>query len=138
MRVSDRTWDVRCPKKLTVLFPKRSGYYFRVNHDTARKVLAILSEAYDIPGPSLGRLPAHGSERGAYEYETATVLLVPRNHLRTVFHEFYHHLDNMTDGMYDSNDRGGGPSSLAGMFAERLWKKFAAQRVPSREKGRAR
>lgn len=138
MKASDGTWDVRCPKKLSRLFPKRSGYYFRVDHHTAEKVLCILSNAYEIPAPALGKLPRRGRENAAYEYDTWTILLRPRSHLRSVFHEFYHHLDNMTDGMYDSNDRGGGPSSLAWMFAERLWKKFAAQRVPSREKGRAR
>ena len=138
MRVSDGTWDVRCPKKLGLLFPKRSGYYFRVDHDTARKVLRVLSEAYQIPAPALGCLHGGGSERAAYEYDSRTVLLCARNHLRSVFHEFYHHLDNMTGGMYDSDDRQGGATSLAWMFAEKLWDKFAEQRVPSREKGCAR
>ena len=54
MKVSDGTWDVRCPEKLRRLFPKRNGYYFRVDPVTAGKVLCILSEAYRIPAPGWG------------------------------------------------------------------------------------
>ena len=66
-------------------------------------------------------------EHAQYEYELNTILLRPRNHLKTVFHEFYHHLDNMTDGLYDSDDHQGGTSSLAWMFAELLWKEFSVR-----------
>jgi hypothetical protein len=59
-----------------------------------------------------------------YDYETRTVLLQHRNHIKSVFHEFYHHLDNMTGGKYDSNDRQGGSTSLAWIFAEKLWQEF--------------
>lgn len=124
MKVSDGTWDVRCPETLGKLFPKRTGYYFRVDHDTAKKVLTILSTAYAIPAPTLGKIPKGNDEHALYEYDTGTVLLHSRNHLRTVFHEFYHHLDNMTDGMYDSDDHEGGTTSFAWMFAEKLWEKF--------------
>jgi len=124
MKVSDGTWDIRCPEKLGRLFPKRTGYYFRVDLDTAKKVLRILSEAYVIPAPRLGKIPNGSREHALYEYDTGKVFLYPRNHLKTVFHEFYHHLDNMTDGMYDSDDREGGSSSFAWMFADKLWAKF--------------
>ncbi len=127
MKVNDGTWDVRCPEELGRLFPKRTGYYFRVDHDTAGKVLHILSEAYGIPAPRLGKITRRSSENALYEYDTGTVLLYPRNHLKTVFHEFYHHLDNMTDGMYDSDDHEGGTASLAWMFADRLWEKFTGK-----------
>jgi hypothetical protein len=127
MRISDGTWDVRCPEKLKSLFPRRTGYYFRVNTGTAGQVLRILSEAYQIPAPRLETKPKEGGENALYEYETRTVLLRPRNHLKTVFHEFYHHLDNMTDGVYDSDDREGGSASFAWMFADRLWEKFAGK-----------
>jgi hypothetical protein len=125
MKVSDGRWDVRCPEELGKLFPNRTGYYFRVDHDTAKRVLTILSKDYEIPAPKLGKIPKGNSEHALYEYNTKTVLLYPRNHLKTIFHEFYHHLDNMTDGMYDSDDREGGSTSFAWMFADKLWKKFA-------------
>lgn len=124
MKVSDRNWDVRCPKELGLLFPKRTGYYFRVDQNIAHKVLNILSDVYEIPAPKLDKIPKGSKENALYDYETKTVLLYPRNHLRTIFHEFYHHLDNMTGGMYDSDDREGGSSSLAWIFAEKLWEKF--------------
>jgi hypothetical protein len=125
MKVSDGTWDVRCSAKLGGLFPKRTGYYFRVDHAIAKQVLGLLAEAYEIPAPNIGKIPGGSRENALYEYDTGTVFLYPRNHLKTIFHEFYHHLDNMTDGMYDSDDHEGGSSSLAWMFADKLWKKFA-------------
>lgn len=128
MKVSDGTWDVRCPEELRRLFPKRSGYYFRVDAGTAGKVLCILSEAYRIPAPRLGTRPRGGVENALYDHDTRTVLLRSRNHLKTVFHEFYHHLENMTDGLYDSGDRDGGSTSFAWMFADRLWQKFSERK----------
>ena len=133
MKVSDRTWDVRCPEKLGKLFPKRTGYYFRVDHVTAQKVLNILSRVYHIPTPALGRLPKEEPEHAQYDYETGTVFLRPRNHLKTIFHEFYHHLDNMTGGIYYSDDRQGGTSSLAWLFAELLWKEFSSDQKEDRK-----
>jgi hypothetical protein len=125
MKACDGTWDVRCPEKLRGLFPKRTGYYFRVDPRTAGKVLRILSAAYGIPAPQLEIKSKEGGENALYEYDTRTVLLRSRNHLKTVFHEFYHHLDNMTDGLYDSDDREGGSTSFAWMFADMLWEKFS-------------
>jgi hypothetical protein len=137
MKVNEGTWDVRCPEELSKLFRKRSGYYFRVDHDTARKVLSILSEAYEIPAPKVGKIPNGSEEHALYEYDTQTVLLYPRNHLRSVFHEFYHHLDNMTDGAFDSDDHDGGSSSFAWMFADRLWAKFSDRTADASQKGSA-
>ena len=124
MRSSDGAWDVRCPAELGRLFPRRSGYYFRVDASTAAQVLRILSQAYEIPAPALDRIPTGSRQHALYDYELETIFLRSRNHLRTVFHEFYHHLDNMTDGAYNSDDCQGGSSSLAWQFGEKLWAKF--------------
>lgn len=124
MKVSSVKWDVRCPDDLRKLFPKRTGYYYMVGHETAKKVLRILSEAYQIPAPKLGKIPKGSMECAMYDYDTKMVLLYSRNHLKSIFHEFYHHLDNMTGGEYDSSDRTGGSSSLAWIFADKLWAEF--------------
>ena len=124
MKVSSGKWDIRCPEKLRRLFPKRTGYYYRVGNKKAKKVLDVLSYAYKIPAPKLGKIPKGSMEYAMYDYDTKTVLLYNRNHLKSIFHEFYHHLDNMTDGEYNSSDRGGGSSSLAWIFADKLWIKF--------------
>ena len=137
MKASDGQWDVRCPDTLRRLFPERTGYYYRVDIDTADKVLRILSEAYRIPSPKLARITAGSREYAKYEYDTYTVQLRSRNHLKSVFHEFYHHLDNMTGGMYDSDDRQGGTSSLAWMFAELLWKEFTSKNKEGLKRGAA-
>lgn len=129
MKVSDGTWDLRCPEELSNLFPNRTGYYFRVGHDTAEKVLDILSQAYGIPPPAIGKIPKGVDEHALYDYATKTILLNPRSHLKTIFHEFYHHLDIMTGGLYDSDDRQGGASSLAWVFADKLWAKFSGKNL---------
>lgn len=130
MKVSSKEWDVRCPNELRELFPKRSGYYFRVNHEFALKVLHILSSTYQIPSPKLSKLANGSKEYAKYIYQSETVLLRSRTHLKTIFHEFYHHLDNMTDGAYDSDDQEGGATSLAWIFAEKLWAKFTLRTDP--------
>ena len=124
MRVGCGQWDVRCPDELSALFPRRRGYYYKVGHETAQEVLRILSAAYEIPAPKLSKIPKGSMEYAMYDYDTQTVLLYARNHLKSIFHEFYHHLDNMTDGEYDSSDGAGGSSSLAWTFAEKLWAEF--------------
>lgn len=126
MNIHTGKWDVRCPDELKKLFPKRKGYYFRIGHDTAKLVLDILSSAYNIPPPALDKIPKGSKENAMYDYETKTILLYSRNHLKSVFHEFYHHLDNMTDGTYDSDDRQDGSSSLAWIFADKLWTQFTS------------
>ena len=133
MEVKSGTWDIRCPDELIHLFPIRRGYYFRVDLVKAGQVLKTLSMAYAIPAPRIGRITKGSWEYAAYEYENQKVLLCHRSHLKSVFHEFYHHLDNMTDGKYDSDDREGGPSSLAWMFAEKLWEKFKSTKLEETE-----
>ena len=124
MKVGSGKWDVRCPDRLKKLFPKRTGYYYKVGHDNANKVLRILSDTYKIPAPELGKIPRGSIEYAMYDYDTKKVLLYSRNHLKSIFHEFYHHLDNMTDGKYNSSDKAVGSSSLAWIFADKLWVKF--------------
>ncbi|MHC4702147.1 MAG: hypothetical protein ACYTFQ_16395 [Planctomycetota bacterium] len=127
MKVGSGEWDVRCPDKLKRLFPKRTGYYYKASHEMAREVLSILSDAYEVPAPKLGKIPKKSVECAMYDYDTRTVLLYSRNHLRSIFHEFYHHLDNVTEGKYNSDDRTGGPSSLAWIFADKLWAQFTGK-----------
>ncbi len=127
MKVSTGEWDVRCPGSLKKLFPKRKGFYYRINRDTAGKVLEILSAAYEIPAPDVDKIPKGRREYAMYDYETRTVLLYHRNHIKSVFHEFYHHLDNVTGGEYDSDDRNNDSTSLAWIFADKLWAKFRSK-----------
>ncbi len=129
MKADSRKWDVKCPDKLIKLFPKRMGYYYRVDHDMAKKVLKNLSDVYKISAPKLDKITKGSKESAMYDYDTKTVLLYNRNHLKSIFHEFYHHLDNMTSGKYNSDDRAGGSSSLAWIFADKLWAKFTNKSV---------
>lgn len=116
MHVSGK-WDVRVPPALVLMFPwrERRGYWYKVNRDTAREVVRHLAHAYGIEAPLVDeRRPQHN---GLYVLRTRTISIHARGHLKTVFHEFYHHLDNMTGGEFRSDDH----HHLAWAFADKLW-----------------
>ena len=123
-------WDVRCPAALKRLFSVRTGYYYKVDHSIAREVLRILSAAYKVNPPVLKRMVKGTGANAMYFPREKAVALFSRNHLKSVFHEFYHHLDEMTDGKYNSNDNQGGSSSYSWIFAEKLWQKFTDKDDP--------
>jgi len=126
-------WDVRCPQAMCDIFKKRTGWYYKVNHKKALRVLKILAEAYDIPAPRITRIGPNTGNLVAWYIRPNIVGLFPRAHLKTVWHEFYHHLDYCTNGKYNSNDKRGGPSSLAWQFADRMWEKF--RNTPAEKEG---
>lgn len=128
MRIADDSWDIRCPKKFEELFPVRRGYYFKVGNEKAKEVLKHLSDEYGVKEPGLELIRKRIEQNALYDFETKTVHLYSRNHLKSVFHEFYHHLDNMTNGEYNSDDRDGNESSLSWMFAEKMWEAFREQK----------
>ena len=117
-------WDIRCPKALKEMFPVRRGYYYKVNREQAHKICALLCKAYDIkdyPDVSVDiKFLRHIDACGCYIIDTQQILMCSRNHMKTIFHEFYHHLDSVTHGKYNSDDR----KRLAHEFADRLWEKF--------------
>jgi hypothetical protein len=131
-------WDIRCPKTLKEMFkPPRKGYWFKINRVQARQVCKILARAYKIQAPQVDEITPTGWN-GWYHPKTRTISVWARAHLKSVFHEFYHHLDEMTQGAYDSSDHPGKhrltPAtgrtteiSLAWQFADKL---FDALRQP--------
>jgi hypothetical protein len=131
MLAATQTWDVRCPRELRALFPIHRGYWFKVDRKRARVVLAVLARVYKIKPPQVTeRTPDEGAN-GWYHPKSRSISIHSRAHLKTVFHEFYHHLDFMTEGKYNSSDnpvrkltlRGQRTSgvSLAWQFAEKLF-----------------
>lgn len=119
-----KEWDVRCPRKLTRMFPRaeRRGYYYKVNRRQAQKICRALSKIYGVSVPAVSPDPPPSGWNGAYR--SGTVWVHARAHLKSVFHEWYHHLDFATRGRYNSDDRQSGPSSLAWQFADRLFDVF--------------
>jgi hypothetical protein len=127
-----KTWDVRCPQALADLFPVRKGYYYKIDREQATAVVKILSATYGIKTPLIlnekprdgnnGECYFMGGRNGVARY--SVLRIHGRGHIKTTFHEWYHHLDWMTNGKYNSNDRQGGPSSLAWQFADRLFDVF--------------
>jgi len=108
----DGTWDIKCPQEMCNLFPNRRGYYYKVNNSQAQLILDILSKKYGIEAPIVIPIRKSINANAAYRPPNR-VYLYSRNHLKSVWHEFYHHLDFHTAGKYNSDDRGGGRNSLA-------------------------
>jgi hypothetical protein len=133
---STKEWDIRCPQALANLFPVRKGYYFKINHAQAEDVMLVLSKAYDIKPPLLSMAKPTRGANGECYYKTnsngelySIIRIHARGHIKTTFHEWYHHLDWMTSGKYNSNDRQGGPSSLAWQFADRMFDVFRTMKA---------
>jgi len=122
-----KQWDVRCPQALADLFPVRKGYYFKITHAQAEAVMDVLSEAYGIMAPTLSMLkPTNGNNGECYYKKNSlgakysVIRVHARGHIKTTFHEWYHHLDWMTNGKYNSSDR----LQLAWEFADKLFEIF--------------
>jgi len=116
-----REWDLRCPRALMNMFPVRRGYYYKVDRKQARKIVRILARAYGVPVPTVCDTAPDKGYNGTYWYNGERIQVHARCHMKSVFHEFYHHLENKTNGKYDSNDRRGGASSYAWQFADHLF-----------------
>jgi len=124
---STKEWDVRCPRALARMFPVRRGYYYKVDREQARKIVRILAKAYGINPPIVRPGPP---ERGCNgQYFEGQIWVHARAHMKSVFHEFYHHLDDETCGKYRSDDRKGGSSSLAWQFADLMFESLRMQRI---------
>lgn len=116
-------------------------YYWKVNKAEAKDLCDLLAESYNVQPPqvknfhddSLGKrslaVPgARGGLNGCYFPSQKTMYVHGRAHIKTVVHEFYHHLDTVTEGQYDSDDHPDGSRgktssvSLAWQFADRFWR----------------
>ena len=119
-------WDIRIPTSLREMFPSRTGYYYKVNQEQALKICQILSKAYKVSCPKICSIKKISEDYGKVNamYWSGKIYMYSRNHIKSIFHEFYHHLDYETKGEYNSDDRRGGASSLAWQFADHMWNEF--------------
>ena len=105
------------------MFSTKGYYWWKINQEQAVRVVQYLSEAYKIPPCKVEVKKGFGAY-GMYQTRTRTIWMWNRNHIKTIFHEFYHHLDEMTNHKYNSDDNGGGPSGYGWQFADRMWEKL--------------
>lgn len=100
----------------------RKGYYFKIGKDQALAVVKVIAHDYGVEPPNIRveRLDCNA----CYYWQTKTIGMWARNHLKSIFHEFYHHLENVTNGHYNSDDKEGGDSSYGWIFADKLWDLF--------------
>ena len=127
----NRTWDLKVSKEMIDFYnlTKKNGnnYFWNFNREKAIQLVKILSETYQVSVPKVVTNTKHlndygkkwygGGVCGMYYYKSQTIIMRTRNHLKTIIHEFYHHLDNMTNGMYNSSDE----LRYAHMFAEKMY-----------------
>jgi hypothetical protein len=136
MRRGTKAWDIRCPRALTNLFPERTGYYYKITRAQATRVVRILSRAYGVRAPEISdESPSAGNNADCTYLPRgmSRIRIHARGHMKSTFHEFYHHLDHATGGMYNSSDRQGGDTSLAWQFADKLFD--ALRQTNPRRKG---
>lgn len=120
-------WDIRCPKALVRMFPraKRKGYYYKVTRDQAQRICNALSAEYGVQRPVVSvEKPEHNGCCRFLPKGNSFIDVHARGHIKTVFHEWYHHLEYATNGKYNSSDRQGGDTSLAWQFADKLFEVF--------------
>lgn len=122
------TWDIKCPESLINFFKEKKGsYYFKVNKTEAENIVKLLSISYNIKEPKVLvdiKLLKNESCNGMYYPSNETIYMYSMNHAKTIFHEFYHHLDKVTNGKYNGSDR----HNYSWIFAEKLWEIIRTKR----------
>lgn len=147
MNTAISRWDVRVHPHTVDLLEgwrlRQNGrsrpYWWKITPLQAEKLVEHLCRIYNVHSPAIIRLNApvcrafgylnHRSIKGLYIVSSEQIAVHARSHIKTVVHEFYHHLDTVTDGKYDSDDRRGGASSLAWKFADRWWARYLELRM---------
>ena len=127
----DNTWDLRVTKDMVDFYNKTkkegNNYFWNFNLSSAITLFDLLSKAYQVNKPDLlsctkkvnqiGINPLTGKRtRAYYEIDTKRITMRARNHIKTIIHEFYHHLDNVT-GLYNSSDE----LCLANKYADKMY-----------------
>ncbi len=124
--LKDGTWDVRCSDKIRNMFERSKPYYWKINKDQALELLKEFCNLYKIREPELKviSLSKKCNYVAIYYWDTEMIGMYSRNHIKSIAHEFYHHLDKCTRGKYNSDDRRGKENSLAWIFADKFWKSY--------------
>lgn len=145
-------WDIRVNPGIIIwrreCLKVRYPYYWKLNVLEAKDMVDLLADSYGVRpcrvrafhSDSLGKralaVPgAAGGLNGCYFPSMEVMYIHGRAHIKTVVHEFYHHLDNVTEGEYDSDDHPDGShgrttkASLAWQFADRFWEALKTEKV---------
>lgn len=131
MLKSTKEWDIRVTDEIVAkVFSKdvlpwyrpdhKGRAWYRCNAASAKVLADLICEAYGAS--RIARVEQFKGKAcyGWYNSRNETIGIRPASHIKTVIHEVYHHLDYST-GLYDSDDRRGGSTSLAWRFAELYW-----------------
>jgi hypothetical protein len=135
-------WDIRVHPNIIAwrkaCVEQRIPYYWKLDVKEAQDFCDLLAESYKVTPPKVRSFTeeegkrilknvGNGKLNGCYFPTQRTMWIHSRAHIKTVVHEFYHHLDSVTEGKYDSDDHPDGSRgrttavSLAWQFADRFW-----------------
>lgn len=143
MQISTRSWDIRISKAFIHWYQKlkdnrTNNYFYKLNISQSRELVGILARTYGVVPPTVDinvKCLKKNNAVGMYWYlETPPhpakmIYLYPRSHIKTVIHEFYHHLENVTR-KYNSSDE----LKYAHMYADKMYDKLRRYIKPSPKK----
>lgn len=144
-------WDIRIHPAIihwrAECLRLRIPYYWKLNKQEAQDLCDLLAEEYNVSSPivrnfhedHMGQMAlkvdgAKAGLNGCYFASQCVIYIHASAHIKTVVHEFYHHLDCVTEGQYDSDDHPDGSGgrttkvSLAWQFAARWWEQLTGQK----------
>ena len=107
-----KNWDIKITQEMVDYYKelKKTGgnYFYKLNKEQAKRWVEMLCAAYEIsvvPKILVDKKALASCEAcGLYVPSNQTIYMNGRSHILTIIHEFYHHLDNITGGKYDSSD----------------------------------
>ena len=130
MLVKTREWDIRITTQMIDFYKKikeEGAYFYKLNILNSRKIIELLCDAYEISYPESIRVNVYFLRKNncnaCYFNNTSEIYLYPRTHILTPIHEFYHHLEIMSGGKYDSSD----DKNYASVFSHKLYDELRTQ-----------
>jgi hypothetical protein len=120
-------WDIRATPELMTFYNSlkpRGPYFYKLGLEDVKTCVSILANAYGVICPKVvvnnsgvRRMRA----RAFYNKPSHTINMCTRNHIKTIFHEFYHHLEEVTNGIYRSGTAKASEHKYSHQFADILY-----------------
>jgi len=131
MIVESKEWDIRITTDMIDFYNKikreEGAYFYKLTLSNSKKIIELLCDAYLISYPEsiVVNVPFLRKNNccGCYFFSRSEIYLYPRTHILTPVHEFYHHLEVMSGGKYDSSDE----RNYASLFSHKLYDELRTQ-----------
>jgi len=120
-------WDIRVSQELMTFYNSlkpRGPYFYKLKLADAEQCVSILANSYGVSCPKVvvnnsgvKRIRA----RAFYNKPSKTINMCTMNHIKTIFHEFYHHLEEVTNGIYRSGTAKASEHKYSHEFADIIY-----------------